>query len=192
MIFPTFALASSYLYTYTGNPFTYSDDPTIWRPQTDFITVSLTLDPGPSAGSLGYTGPSSPVPFNIATGPYNISSASTSFVGSEVVLYWNSLGQITQWFINGQTNLGGLLGGQMSFSTWNTPPDPISTFAEDEVQLNIPGIITWASVAYNTNSPGTWSMSPTTPAAPVPEPTTLFLLCAGFVGLAATKRLLRI
>ena len=187
VIFPTFAQAIPYLYTYTGNSFTYSTDTLL--PTTSRITVSFILDPGSGPGSLLYgTGTGSPIPFDISAGPYNISTASPLFAGSEVVLYWNALGQITQWFIMGNTNLGGLLGGTMDLVTWNYNDPNLTPYAVDQTQIFIPGISLSEPIAYNMNDPGTWSMTPIQCNAPVPEPATFILLGSSLAGLAATRK----
>jgi hypothetical protein len=171
---PMTVLATSYLYTYTGNPFTIPPQitGTEWT-TSDYMTVTFTLDPGLGSGSLyEYSH------FGNITVPYTVSVGTDTVVvptgsstnGNLLSLTWNAEGSITTWLIEADTTHIDTTGGFQLVTE-----DYDSEIYDFAYLLSNPSTI--LAFAGNSDHPGEWTMTI------VPEPMTLLLLAPGLAGL---------
>ncbi len=175
---PIEARATTYLYTYTGNPFTNTNPPFT---TSDFIKFQFV-----STGTLGANW--SDTPFSSPISSWSLSLGPLHYDNADGVLYsinfsTDAASHITGYQFTTQTDVvaPGLL-------PWSYGPQPYveEVFSFDlpptfgvEDAVYIPRIAMDSDYASNSNTPGTWTITP------IPEATTWALMLIGFAGLGA-------
>jgi hypothetical protein len=175
----TSALADT-MYTYTGNPFTQGNGslfPDAPFTTNDFVSGSFTVST-PLAANLAL-GPINPTSFGFSDGPATLTYFNTNFsAASEVAVGTDATGAITSWYVDLVASATPAIeivtinipGAAVDFGQLpSVPPSPLSR------------------EGVNLNTPGTWTMSDSTPS-PVPEPGSIALLGSGVLGLAGMVR----
>jgi hypothetical protein len=156
-------------YTYKGNPLNW------WQGTSSpgYVTGSFTL---PSPLGDNFNGDVTPVAFSISNNnavPSFTLDSGTTLIFSAVT---NGVGQITAWEMY-------VYQFPLEISTFNNN----SGFAQDIWE----SWQSYGSTAYNTNTPGTWSVSSGPGPTATPEPSSLMLFGSGllFLGRKASKLL---
>jgi PEP-CTERM motif len=177
------ASASDLRYTYTGDDFTNVD---VHGPSTPFTTsdfISFTFTSpyavGPNLSDAGFAGPITS--WSLTLGPLSYSSLDPTSVLYSINFSTDSSGQITAWQFTTQTNVvaPNLQPAQYpptpyeeEVASFNLPP----TFGVADL-IYIPSIYQDSYYAYNSDLPGTWTVTS------VPEPPIWAMMLAGFATL---------
>lgn len=159
--FSTASAKANVIYTYTGNDFTSVNAP---YTTNDKITGTLVFLWG-LAPNLDDVTDEIPLSFSFSDGQQTLDSENAVIVGS-ISISTNALGNITQWYIE----LWGDVPGNMSAEliTENLGGNMFDTSTPD---------IDADPFGSNQDKAGSWTMT-------VPEPSTVYLLGAGLLGLA--------
>jgi len=171
------AMATTWLYQYTGNNFTTTLTPFTTSDAIHFQFESTGL----LGNNLNDSGFSSPIlNWSLSLGPLSFSSANSVLYSMNFST--NSIGNITGYQFTTQTNVvaPNLLPAEYPPTPYeeevvssNLPSGPGSIGTADLIY--IPSIHQDSYYAYNSNNPGTWTIS----AVPVPEPETYAMMLAG-------------
>ena len=178
------ASANELRYTYTGDDFTNVD---VHGPSTPFTTsdfINFTFSSpyvlGPNLSDAGFAGPITS--WSLTLGPLSYSSLDATSVLYSINFSTDSSGHITAWQFTTQTDVVA-----PNLQPAEYPPTPYeeevasfnlpSTFGVADL-IYIPSIYQDSYYAYNSGSPGTWTVTS------VPEPSTWAMMLAGFAGLA--------
>jgi hypothetical protein len=153
-------------YYYTGAPFTGWTGGATCLTECG-ITGSFTVATALVPGQTGYLfGSSLPTSFSFTDGAFKFDNITTT--SSDWGFVVNGLGQIAQW------NLDWHIGSINMYSS--TGPSAVCPSGCTITDIRNGG----GSSAFNTDSLGTWSL---TPPKSTPEPSTILLLAAGLIAL---------
>jgi hypothetical protein len=182
------ASANELRYTYAGNDFTNVD---VHGPSTPFTTsdfISFTFTSpyalGPNLSDAGFAGPITS--WSLTLGPLSYSSLVPASTLYSINFSTDSSGHITAWQFTTQTNVvaPNLQPAEYpptpyeeEVASFNLPP----TFGVADL-IYIPSIYQDSYYAYNSDSPGTWTVTS------APEPSTWAMLVAGFAALGFAYR----
>ena len=177
------ASASELRYTYTGRDFTNVDvnGPSTPFTTSDFISFTFTsLDAlEPNLSDAGFAGPITS--WSLTLGPLSYSSLDPTSVLYSINFSTDSSGQITAWQFTTQTDVVAPnlepaeyppTPYEEEVASFNLPP----TFGVADL-IYIPSIYQDSYYAYNSGSPGTWTVTS------VPELSTWAMMLAGFAAL---------
>jgi len=167
---------ADFIYTYTGNPFSYvgtGPDVTNVSGYLD-VTYSLAanttydLTPNTVGGVLNYDFTDGRTTWDSAN--YDSSIPSPETISSAFSVTTDANGQIVSWNLNIYSSTGAITtcdgnACEAFYSTTNSALDDTNVFFNYD--------------AYNFNSPGTWTETT------VPEPSTVLIFAVGLAGLAA-------
>ena len=156
------ARASSFLYTYTGNPFFPSPDVEPPYTTSDKVTASIVLSAA-LADNLSEE-QVMPASFTLTDGHQTITNLNTPSLPANLFEFsTNATGKITDWVID----TGGPIG------EINTVNSSILSQSFDNAELNSP-----TAIGQNFNDPGKWA-GPNQPIASTPLPAALPLFAGG-------------
>lgn len=156
------ARASSFLYTYTGNPFFPSPDVEPPYTTSDKVTASIVLSAA-LADNLSEE-QVMPASFTLTDGHQTITNLNTPSLAANLFEFsTNAKGKITDWVID----TGGPIG------EINTVNSSILSQSFDNAELNSP-----TAIGQNFNDPGKWA-GPNQPIASTPLPAALPLFAGG-------------
>jgi PEP-CTERM motif len=171
-----------FTYTYTGNPLSSPIPSTGYQApfnSSDIVTASFTtsslLESNVAFSSVAFDS------LTMSSGSFTLTEANA--VDPRICLSTNASGAITTWYIgenfdpiNGIVTINATSGEHCLGTSFG------SNFAQDEVAIDYPSTIG----AFNSNDPGTWTLTETTSA--VPEPSTLVLLGSGLLSIVGFTR----
>jgi hypothetical protein len=158
------------IYTYTGNPFTTFNTPL--PSGISGVTGSFTLNNPLGANFSGSVTPSSYSFSDGATTLTQLNSIPTAFL-----ILTDAAGNIGEWKINPATS------GTISIATLNCG-SLLGCIGGSTIDSTAYAQST-GGFAFNFNSPGTWS---STGSTVTPEPSSLFLLGSGLLGVLGAAR----
>ncbi len=180
------ASASDWLYTYTGNDFTNVTSACCGQDTpfttSDFIKFQFTSPDllGPNLNDTGFSAPITS--WSLSLGPLSYSSAGPATnVLYSINFSTNAMSQITGYQFTTQTDVVA-----PDLLPWEYGPQ---IYVEEVFSADLPGIFCCedgiyiprifmdSTYAYNTNDPGTWTITS------IPEPPPWAMLMLGFVGL---------
>lgn len=181
-------------YDYTGPLFNHLDiSGPIGTQLTGTVTFGSAITPG-FTGSAGSTTPGDILSWGLSDGVNTASSTSCCAGGTAFLDFTFSNGAITSWSIDASTSSLGfyyvefLSGSPSQYSFSDIPGLTDASLFNSTLGVGATVYENYNTIASNTPSPGIWTLEGAPGPTPTPEPGTLALLCAGFIGVGGALR----